>query len=363
MRFAATYRDGLSAEAHAAAVFGDGHDLVIELADGRRLRWRSDKVRNADPPEAVRPNLRLRRLDGDERLTVDDPAAIGAIRAFCPNLTKGDGSGRALWRPILLWGGAAVAVAVLFFWLVLPVAAGLIAEAIPRDLEYRFGARLVSGIADAVGRKAGDSPAICGDSASDAGLGGLLGRLPPAAADGKIPLRVWAVRSKLANAVALPGGQIVVFSGLFDFVQSGDELAGVLAHEIGHVILRHPTRIAIEKATVSAFFGLFFGDVAGGTVLAGVGTALLGNAYSRDMERAADDLGVAILRRSDLDPQALARFFERVSAKQGDAERLLGFLSSHPPSAERAAAIEAAPGTVRPIDPEQWRAIRQICGQ
>lgn len=364
MGFEATYRDGSSARAHPAVVFADGADLVIDLADGRQVRWPVAAVRDADPPEAAHLGLRLRRLGGDERLTLVDVDAVAAIRAACPDLTKGDGEGRALRRPIVLWGGAAVAVVVLFFWLGLPALAGLIAEAMPRDLAHRLGARLVPAIADAVERKAGTWPAMCGDSE---GIGYLLPRLVdrvrPPPTYGVVPLRVWVVRSPVVNAVALPGGHIVVFSGLLDFVQSGDELAGVLAHEIGHVILRHPTRIAIEKATVSAFFGLFFGDVTGGTMLAGVGTALLGNAYSRDMERAADERGVAILRRGGLDPRALARFFERASARYGDQERLLGFLASHPPSAERAATIEASPETVRPIDPADWEGIRRLCAR
>lgn len=364
MRFAATYRDGLSAEAHPAAVFADGRDLVIDLADGRRLRWPAAAVRDADPPEAARSGLRLRRLGGDERLSVAGTDAATAIRALCPDLTKGDGGDSALWRPIVLWGGAAVTMVALFFWLVLPALAGLIAEAIPRDLAHRFGARLVPGIAEAVGNKAGTWPAICGDSESnDYLLPMLVDRVRPPAAYGVVPLRVWVVRSPVINAVALPGGHVVVFSGLLDFVQSGDELAGVLAHEIGHVMLRHPTRIAIEKATVSAFFGLFFGDVTGGTMLAGVGTALLGNAYSRDMERTADDLGVDILRRNHLDPQALGRFFERISNKYKDQERLLAFFSSHPPSAERAATIGAAPANVRPIDPIHWATVRRMCNR
>lgn len=362
MGFEATYRDGASARAHPAVVFADGADLVIDLADGRQVRWPVAAVRDADPPEAAHPGLRLRRLGGEERLTLVDVDAVVAIRAACPDLAKGDGEGRALRRPMILWGGAAIAVVVLFFWLGLPALAGLIAEAMPRDLAHRLGARLVPAIADAVGRKAGRWPAICGDSESIGYLLPMLvDRVRPPPAYGVVPLRVWVVRSPVVNAVALPGGHIVVFSGLLDFVESGDELAGVLAHEIGHVILRHPTRIVIEKATVSAFFGLFFGDVAGGTMLAGIGTALLGNAYTRDMERAADDLGVAILRRNDLDPRALARFFERISAKHGDEERLLAFFSSHPPSAERAAAIGAPPANVRPIDPITWATVRQMC--
>jgi Zn-dependent protease with chaperone function len=362
MRVAATYRDGVSARLHDAVVYEDVGVLAIELEDGHRVRWPAAEVRDADPPEARGAILRLRRLGSDERLSVAGADAAAMIRSLCADLDKDNGGGRAAWKTVAMWGAAAAAVVGLFFWLVLPGLAGLVAEAIPRDVEHRFGARLVPAIADAVGRPDGNRPALCGHSDGDPHLGALVNRVRPASADGPLPLRVWVARSPMVNAVALPGGHIVVFSGLLDFVQSGDELAGVLAHEIGHVMLRHPTRVAIERATVSAFFGLFFGDIAGGAVLGGVGSMLLGNAYSRDMERAADGLGVDILRRNGLDPSALARFFERLSAQYKDQERLLAFFSTHPPSAERAAAIGAVPTATRPVDAEVWMAVRGICG-
>ncbi len=361
MAFLASYMDGRSARERLATVLLEQRRVIVELDDGRRLFWPAADVRDADPPEATRPGIRLCRVGTEERLSLPEAEAAKAIRAFCPNLKGRRGEGHTAWKPILLWGSAAVFSVALLFWVFLPALAGAIATSIPPDTAHRFGGRLVPEIAEVFGAHSG-STKPCGDSETNAALAALTDRLRPASTEIPVPLRVWVVRAPMVNAVALPGGHVVVFSGLLDFVESGDELAGVLAHEIGHVILRHPIRITVERATVSAFFGLFFGDITGGTMLAGVASALLGNAYSRDMEREADELGTDLMRENALDPRALGSFFERMKKRYGKLEEMMGFFSTHPSTAERAAAIGETPDRVRPIDPGQWEAVRNICG-
>ncbi len=361
MAFLATYRDGKTAQGHAAEVRFEGMRLVIEVPDGLRLFWPAADVRDADPPEATRPGIRLCRVGTEERLTLLDAEAAKAIRAFCPNLKGRRGEGHAVWKPVLLWGSAAIASVALLFWIFLPALAGIIAESIPPDMAHRFGARLVPQIAEVLGTGTNGKGGICGDTKRHKALAALTNRVRPSYSERPVPIRVWVVRVPMANAVALPGGHIMVFSGLLEFVESGDELAGVLAHEIGHVILRHPIRITLERATVSAFFGLFFGDITGGTVLAGVASTLLGSAYSRDMEREADELGIALMRENNLDPRALQSFFERLKKRDGDVAGVLKFFSTHPALAERVDAIGSSPQRIEPIHPNHWDRVRHIC--
>lgn len=361
MAFSATYVDGVTAERRPAIVSFEGGALVIEVAGEPRIRWAVEDVRDADPPESASPVLRLRRVGGEARLTLTSLDAKTTVPGLCPNLRGRERGGRALWKPIVLWGGASLAVVILLFWVALPIAARVIADSIPPEVAHRFGDRLVENVASIVGRTAGGKSRICTNSTSDHALSAIAYRVRPMYVESPMPIKVWVVRSPIVNAVALPGGHIVVFSGLLDFARSGDELAGVLAHEVGHVMLRHPTQIAIEKAAVSAFFGLFFGDITGGTAVAGVATTLLGNAYSRDMERAADDIGVKLMRENHLDPRALAAFLERMGARHGKEERMMAFFSTHPTSVERAAAIAPANGPVRPIRKRDWDSVRRVC--
>jgi len=361
MRFAASYLDGQSARGQSAEVEVEGRFLSLYLPDGGRLGWPLGDIRYADPPEARPRNLRLRRIGTDERLTLLSAEAEEAVRAACPDLRGRGDSRHGVWRPVLLWGGGAAVSLALLFWFFLPALAGALADAIPQSLTHRLGGRLVPQIAQAFGTESGGKGAVCADSSDNPALAALTDRLRPPLTDPPLLLEVWVIRSPIVNAVALPGGHVIVFSGLLDFVESGDELAGVLAHEIGHVVSRHPIEITVERAAVSAFFGLFFGDITGGTMLGGLASSLVGNAYSRDMERQADEIGVELMLNGGLDPHALARFFARLDKKQGRQEKAMAFFSTHPTSAERRDAIQAVPLHPRPIPEGDWKIIKNIC--
>jgi predicted Zn-dependent protease len=155
------------------------------------------------------------------------------------------------------------------------------------------------------------------------------------------------------NAFALPGGWLYVTRGLLVLLNSEDELAGVLGHEMAHVLQRHAAR-RVRAATP---FALLFGIPAGilGTVsptLGGIigGTGRLASSlalapYSRDQEREADQLGIALAARAGFDPAALASFLhtlERQDALAGRDPDRQDFLSTHPATPERVSNVQAA---------------------
>ncbi|MFD4841401.1 M48 family metallopeptidase, partial [Achromobacter sp. NPDC058515] len=146
-----------------------------------------------------------------------------------------------------------------------------------------------------------------------------------------------------ANALALPGGQIVVTDELVKLAGSPDTLAGVLAHEIGHVEHRHGMRRLGRVAGLSAVVMLMTGDVASMTHDIGVfGAGLLDLSYSRGFEREADARGVALTRQAGKDPESLAVLLERLSAHSKDRGEEPSWLSSHPPTEERVERIRQA---------------------
>ena len=144
-----------------------------------------------------------------------------------------------------------------------------------------------------------------------------------------------------ANALALPGGRIVVTDELLALAPAPADLAGVLAHEIAHVEYRHGMRRLGRIAGLSAVVMLMTGDVASATHDMGViGAGLLDISYSRGFEREADARGIALLRLTGKDPETLAVMLERLGgASSGSAP---GWLSSHPPTEERARLIRQA---------------------
>lgn len=144
------------------------------------------------------------------------------------------------------------------------------------------------------------------------------------------------------NAFALPGGIIVVHSGLILAATSSEEVLGVLAHEIAHVSERHALRGLIGAAGTTLILQALAGD-AGGLVAAAadLGNDLLDLRYSRDLEREADAVGFSYLIDSGIDPSGMVSFFEKLRAEEErlglDAKGVsaLPFLSTHPASERR----------------------------
>jgi Zn-dependent protease with chaperone function len=170
---------------------------------------------------------------------------------------------------------------------------------------------------------------------------------------------VTIVNSDLVNAAALPGGKVVVYSGLLAEAGSAEEVAGVLAHEICHVLHRDSLRQLIGRLGGGALIALVLGggDLAGLAAQAGELDRL---AYGRDQERAADRGGVALLARAGLPPRAVPAFFERLQAKE--AGKLPEFLSTHPDTAARIAELRQLAADTPVAEPRplaiDWNAVR-----
>lgn len=171
------------------------------------------------------------------------------------------------------------------------------------------------------------------------------------------------------NAFALPGGQVVIHSGLILAAEHGNELQGVLGHELSHVTHQHGVRSVISSVGTFALVQALFGDVSG---LAGLavtaGPMLLSQSYSRDFEREADRSGLALLQKAHIDPQGMVTFFKRM---QKEEQRQLAkvedenqrelikagsrFLGTHPATEERIQNLQQQmPGMQdwRDMDPE-----------
>jgi predicted Zn-dependent protease len=171
----------------------------------------------------------------------------------------------------------------------------------------------------------------------------------------------------MVNAFALPGGHIIVMRGLIEMAQTSEHLAAVLAHELGHVAQRDPILQALRAAGTAGLLSLVLGDATGGTVLALAGETLISAKNSRDVEARADDFALAQLAAAGVSPEALAEFFELLLEEMGDPAYDMGWISSHPPSAERAAyareAVQTARSYNKSISSQEWQAIQQICAE
>ncbi|MBN2765806.1 MAG: M48 family metallopeptidase [Paludibacteraceae bacterium] len=138
------------------------------------------------------------------------------------------------------------------------------------------------------------------------------------------------VNSSQLNAFALPDGNIVVFSGLLNRMESYDELAGLLAHEVVHVNERHGLKMLMRNLAGYLFVSLIFSDVNGiMAVITENAHNLQSLSYSRRFEREADEKAAQILIQNNIDPKGLLQLFERL--QELDSKLILPeFMSSHP---------------------------------
>lgn len=140
------------------------------------------------------------------------------------------------------------------------------------------------------------------------------------------------------NAFAMPGGHLVVYSGLITACDNPDELAGVLAHEISHIELDHVMKKLIKEVGLSVLISMTSGN-GGGETIKRVSKILSSSAFDRKLEREADISAVEYMINSKINPEPLAEFLYKLAENKEDEYAYEGWLSTHPDSKKRAEYI------------------------
>ncbi len=156
-----------------------------------------------------------------------------------------------------------------------------------------------------------------------------------------IPYYIKIVDTDEVNAFALPGGYLYVNRGLISISETEAELAGVIAHEIAHVVARHGAKALTRQLGLEIMLGMISGRNPTGvrrvaSQLAGIGGILSMLHHSREAEREADALAVVNLREAGYDPEGLTGFFEKLlEINDRDPGAFATMFTTHPPSRER----------------------------
>ena len=294
-----------------------------------------------------------------EVVIVAERGLLGQLREQLPAGTTLESRGGGVTGGLLLaLALALVAVAVLGYRFGVPMLADTVADRVPPAWERDFGEAVVRDFAPE-GARASDPVVI-------APVARLHEHLAAAAAGVAAESRLVVVRGDQVNAFAAPGGIVVVTTGLLRAMRTPDELAAVLAHELGHVRRRHPMHGMMRQLSLQALVGLLAGDastLSGGIQIAG---QLGGLRYSRELEQEADDDALRLLAQEGWRPDALSRALESITRSAPAAGGLPGFLSTHPAPRQRLERIAASVRDVRvaehPVElvsPEMWAAMKQ----
>lgn len=372
VRGAARFYDGETARAHPVTLrlAEDRQALILEGATlPAPLRWRLADLRAIDTERARPDRLTLtRHLPTEDeaprdpaRLVIEDAVLIEALRRSRPALGRRD-LHRGAFRRIATYAAAALGAVVLMLFVILPAMADTLARIIPLEREIAFGRSVMAQMERFLGGD--DIGALhCDAPEGLAALDRLEARLL-AGQDLPYEIEITVFDHPMLNAFAAPGGQVVLMRGLIDAAQGPDEVAGVLAHEIGHVVARDATRQALRATGSAGLLSLVLGDFSGGFVVVALGDQVINSGYTRSAEGEADGFALAMLDGAEVSAQGLADFFAALDAETGGGIDL-GYLATHPVTASRAERAEdhaaGQAGTTPAMTEADWQALKTIC--
>jgi len=262
------------------------------------------------------------------------------------------------YRSILVMAIGAVACGFLLFPL-LGQLAGLATILVPQSAEKKFGQVLIEDMATEY------TP--CDDKIASLNLQKIADRLGAATGQKDLKADIHIFKSSEANAFSLPGQKIAVLSGFLNDATSENEIAAVMAHEMGHMAKRDALEAFIESQGLGIVTGLMGSSGSYGGVAQITSFMHLMN-YSRKKEFAADEYGAKLLLKAGYSPQGLSSFLERVDKEEandlGASKEYLEILSTHPDTKERVKRIHQISNKSEfktSLTPDEFTQLKNAC--
>lgn len=366
MALAAQYNDGQISRVRHVTCEAEGQVLLIADADSGEVieTWPAADV---FPVHGRKSELRIgcTGKPSGARLIFTGAGDVQRARELLPALR--DKHRMETGRQIRIMAASTLAlVSVIVAYLFgVPLLASRIVTIVPAEWEMQLGNAAVAQIESALKKDAGFE--VC-DPDPNSLANRAIARFTTQAVEGTgtpfVP-DIKVIRTSVPNAFALPGGHSYYFSALLKETQSADEFAGVMAHELGHVVYRHGMEQLIATSATGLLIGFILGDMTGISVAGAVGAALIDSSFSRDAERQADRFAADVAKRMAFQPTAMPQLLKRI-AGDDEMSRALALFSTHPLTAEREAALEAmtvTDATLKPpFTPDEWQAIKTMCG-
>jgi beta-barrel assembly-enhancing protease len=321
------------------------------VVDGRELHFQSESITLNVPL----PRLQVRIGEGaDERIYLQDAESPGweiftedfsiLDHPFIPQMQNvrermsNTATRQEVLRRLRLLGYVA-GVLVILVWLVnlgLAAMVNVLVGRVPPKLEQQLGREALKELQETM--------PFLDDSNRVARVVALAAPLTNAVALGTNGLTFYIAEEEDPNAFALPGGQVVVTTGLLQMVERPEELLGVVAHELAHVKLKHGIRSVISGAGPFLMFGVLLGGQ-GGLVgmLGGTADLVARSGFSQEYETEADDMGWQIMLAAKVDPRGMTDAFRKLQAREKQQklhDDMPAAFSTHPAIEKRIARLE-----------------------
>ena len=255
--------------------------------------------------------------EGERTLYLKNPDVIRAFRETAP-----DHFGHSVCNKLrsrcdryvtgagLSWSvvGGVILATVLGLWFGSDLLVEIAVSRIPVEWEQKLG--------ESAYRDFLSHQEVMKEGSAAAALGEMTHRLTEQIQNNPYKFEVTVVKSDVINAFALPGGYVVVFTGLMKKAESGEEVAGVLSHELNHVLQRHGLERIVKSLGLMTVVAIVLGNQQGLVgMMKQLGVELFTLKFGREQETEADLTGLQLLQRAKIDPSGMIRFFERLSEK------------------------------------------------
>ena len=344
LQFAGSLFDGRSSQKHLVDVELTPQAIILKAPGDKPIRWAYPQLRWAADTSPFHIEHCAEGDEGLETLVVDDPDFYRSVLEIAPkSFSSRENESKFNWKLYSVGILVLIFSAYVFIKTVPSFLADQMVEKIPIEWEVTVGQSILKMLP--VAQK--PDPEVLKVLQDTVDF--LKQSLPANPYD----LKVYILPGEQVNALALPGGPIVIFEGLIDKAESPEELAGVLAHEIQHILLRHSTRGILRNLAKSMLVTLFLGDV--NSVMEGI-VQLAGQletlGLSREMEAEADQKGMELILAANIDPHGMIRIFKKLMQEDFSQKKLpkgkpvseendlSSYFSTHPSSQNRLARLE-----------------------
>lgn len=356
------YLDGRTAARQRVTIRIMRLGLHVTTEKGETLWWPYEEIHQTQGFYAGEQVRLERGGEFAEVLLVSDATFLTNLHRMALNLAKkfhNPAHRRIRAKITLLAALSIIAITVIFYLWGFPALATLAASRVPVSWEEHLGRSVVEQLAPPGTR--------CTDPARTQVIDEIIKVLTSPLPTSPYKFHVIVVNSPIFNAFAAPGGYIVLFHGLLEQTRTPEELAGVLAHELQHILQRHSTRALIHHVSTGLFLAALTGDVSGATAYGLEAARIVGMLqYSRLNEEEADMAGMRMILDANIDPKGMIAFFELLRKESPATPAFLKYISTHPSTEDRIQRLKLLAGKsesrpVKMLQDYDWNDIKKIC--
>lgn len=354
--FAARFFDGKKLQPLNAIVeiLPEGLTITVQENEGPvTLKWAAENLQVMERPNHGRAAvIGYKEMQGARLIIEKESDYLTILPLIHKKNIKHSGVIHS-WRKVWLLTFICVALLAGLLWGI-PIAAPLIAKVVPTSWEKPLGQYVIQEIIP--------NNEECISPAGQKALQKMVSKLSQnTSIQNNVDVKVVKSGEKDINAFAVPGNYIIILSGLLSYADNPDEVAGVLAHEMSHVIKHHPTEGILRKTGMHLILTGAFGSSAD------YASEMLHLKYTRENEQQADDMAVTLLNQAKVNVKHFEKFFEKM-ASQGnvieDNIEIFQYFSDHPGLLDRIQHIQknvVSTKTEPILNKQEWENLKKIC--